>query len=558
MKRLRKISAVLMCAWAFPAAALAQQTSPPPPPAPLPTVTPSGNPSEPPGASPLPSPPPSLSPLVATPASIATNVGLQQNISIAGATGPVTATFDNKVASVSITGTTITLGPLRNGTATLHVVDSSNNASVEVPVRIAPNAGTIAPQVFLKVTGANPDPAFIAAQAALALTRATSVQPRAVLQLSPIAPPAAPLPVGSQTIINVPVTIAGGAQYLDVSGTTQIAVSNVAAAPFAPSLLFYSDDPERILGDGVLWRGTVTGAAPVRLYDYHENGTRPRHLLVALTTPSTATSSVQVVERFAGPNPDVMTVGHAVTRDFLINKTRNQGVVFDIAGNAPLFMHDVSMNQLDGVASAIDVNVLAGGPVTVTVLAVSAGVNPATLLDSAPLPGDGRNRHGVFALGNYGTKSLAYAAGAQDVTIDIGDREPTLQAVPPQSTGKDFGDYGVLFNLTFALTNPTALSQTVYLYEAPRGGPARANYLIDADPAPVELGCATSARAATDAPHRYQIRSFVLAPGASETHTVLTMTDGGSNLPITVGMTTTPPAAAVPPISAPDGCFPKP
>jgi len=115
-------------------------------------------------------------------------------------------------------------------------------------------------------------------------------------------------------IFGVPVTVLGGDQYLDVSDVMRVTVQHVAAQPFSPTILYYSDDPERIVNDGVLFRGTVTAGTPVRLYDYHENGTDPRRLVVVLSTTSTAPTTAQMVESFAGPNIDVMGVGHAVAR----------------------------------------------------------------------------------------------------------------------------------------------------------------------------------------------------------------------------------------------------
>ena len=37
-----------------------------------------------------------------------------------------------------------------------------------------------------------------------------------------------------------------------------------------------------------------------------------------------------------------------------------------------------------------------------------------------------------------------------------------------------------------------------------------------------------------------------------------TMTDGGSFYPIRLGVTATAPVPSAPPVTAPDGCFPKP
>lgn len=515
-------------------------------------------PSPVPSQSPSPSPVPSATPLaalIASPSALQSNIGKPVSVTIAGGTPPLTATLDPKLGGVTVSGAAVTLQPIRNGTATLHVSDA-NGAAVDVPVKIAPNAGTVAPALTVKVTGASVDPAFIAQQVSLALGRVTAALPGAVPQIGQIAAPALPLGPGGQTAFSVPVTIAGGDQYLDVSGTTQVSVQNVASAPFAPPLLYYSDDPERIESDGVLFRATLTTAQPVRLYDYHENGPQRRRLVVALQSASTAPSSLHVIEAFAGPNADVMSVGHAVTRNFLTYKPRNQGVVVDLDDGAPFYLRDLSAGNREGIAAATDFRLLLGGPVTLTVLAVSPGVNPATLLDAPVLAGDGKLRRGSFLLSDYGSLALNYTAGGADASTAIGDREPTVPKADPNEPGRDFGDYGVLFTMNVTLSNPTDTPQTLYFYESPRGGPARASYLVDGQL--FELGCGTSARSATAPPNRYQIGlPVLLAPHATQTHLIQTMTDGGSNLPIEVGVTATPPQPTTPPISAPDGCFPK-
>ena len=67
----------------------------------------------------------------------------------------------------------------------------------------------------------------------------------------------------------------------------------------------------------------------------------------------------------------------------------------------------------------------------------------------------------------------------------------------------------------------------------------------------VTLGCAR-------VPQPYLIAQLTLDPSSQRTVNVLTMADGGSNFPLEIGATATPPQATTPPQSAPDGCFPKP
>jgi hypothetical protein len=106
-----------------------------------------------------------------------------------------------------------------------------------------------------------------------------------------------------------------------------------------------------------------------------------------------------------------------------------------------------------------------------------------------------------------------------------------------------------LQTIAFSLNNPTDKPAVAYLYERPIGGIVRSTFFLDGTP--VEMGCVR------DASQRYQISTYALAPGATVPLTVATMTDGGSNYPIEIGVSATPPVAVTPAIDAADGCFPK-
>ncbi|HVA26591.1 MAG TPA: hypothetical protein VNF68_00315, partial [Candidatus Baltobacteraceae bacterium] len=81
------------------------------------------------------------------------------------------------------------------------------------------------------------------------------------------------------------------------------------------------------------------------------------------------------------------------------------------------------------------------------------------------------------------------------------------------------------------------------------GGIVRSSFVVDGNLD--QVGCVRL-------PVPYEISAFVLAPGGRYQSTVTTMTDGGSNYPLEIGITATPPQPSAPPISSPDGCFPKP
>ncbi len=500
-----------------------------------------------PQASPSPSPIPSGA-LSAEPASIALSPAQQRVVTVSGAIAPLAATSDRKLVMLAVdqSASTVTVTATQaTGNDTIHITSGTNQ--IDVPVRVAFAAGTVQKTATLKVTGSPVDPAWLAQQVAGLVARLTQVQPGAQVAMSAVTPAPSPLPPGAQAQFTVPVQIAGGDTYLDVNDATTVTVQNVDAGTFLPSFLLYDDDPERVNADGVLYRGTFDATRPARLYFYHDNGPQARRVVVILSSQSQDPSSVQIIDSTAGPNIDVMSVGHATSKNFLLYKPRNQGIVVDL--DTPYVLHDLAMQYRQGVAGTVGLRVLSGGPVNVTVVAVSPGVDPLTFLNQPQLPDDGHHRTGVFSLANYGTAQLAYAVGGPDAKFVYGDREPTPPNAVPNSPGHDYGDYGVLWNIGFTLANPTSAPATVFLYERPIGGVVRSSFLVG--DALIDMGCVR-------VPQPYQVGAYTLKPNQTYRLNVETMTDGGSNYPLEIGITQTPPQPTPPPISAPDGCFPKP
>jgi len=531
----------------------AQVPSPTPPPTPPALASPTPSASPPPPTSPAPSA--SASPaagLAVAPQSVAIPPGGFADVSVANASGDVAATFDKNLATATVDRAAhvvrVTAGAA-TGNDVMHLTDPSG-AQVDVPVRIAPYGGTLAQTLTLNVTGTPADPDWVAAQIRDLLRRSTELQPGAQATYG-VAPLPAPLASGARTSVSVPVQIAGGADYLDVAGTTVVNVQNMTLDPFTPTLLLYDDDPEKITGDGPLFRATVQPGEPVRLYYYHDSDSAQHRIVMFLSATTAEPTPVHVVAATGGPNVDVMTVGHNVSRNYVLSKLRNQGVVIDLAqdrGDYPFL--DVTFGGGAGIAGAVDMRVLGGGPVTVALLAVPAGADADTIAQiaiQAPLPKDGHNRSGIFKLdGGYGNAYKNYVAGGPDVSLVYGDAGPTAADA---DAGRDAGDYGVLQTIAFSLNNPTDKPAVAYLYERPIGGIVRSTFFLNGTA--VEMGCVR------DPSQRYQISTYALAPGATVPLTVATMTDGGSNYPIEIGVSASPPVAVTPAIDAPDGCFPK-
>ena len=473
-------------------------------------------------------------------------------ITIANSTGPVTPAIDNPIVTWSIDQNahvvTITAGQTL-GRAVLTISDGSGQ-QVVIPVRVAVDAARLLSQaVTLQYTGNPVDQMWLQGTVQRTLRRYVQVQQPGVQAQTSFNLPAALAP-GSIGAFDAQIQVPGNDSYYPVKAVVNVNLQNVAAQAFTPPVLFYDDDPEHIAGEGVLYRGHIQPGTPVRLYYYHDNNAQPRDLAVVFSAPS-GSSTVQLIDASAGPNIDVMTVGHNVTRDFLNRKPINEGLVTTVGPDTPYIAERFALQPLNGAAGNIDMSILSGGALDVTVLAVAQNTPDSAipgLLTQPQLPGDGHHRTGVFNISGYAQDTLSYRVGGDDVSLDYGlHSPPTVE--PPD--GRDFGEYGVWRILNFSVTNPTGQPATLYLYEQPMGGPVRSSFLINGAPPLAEISCARASE-------RYQVGSAISAPPGATTIQLQTMTDGGSFYPLEVGLTATPPSPAPPPISAPNGCFPKP
>jgi hypothetical protein len=424
-------------------------------------------------------------------------------------------------------------------------------ASSPVAPAALPAAGKIPATLTLDITGSpGADAAFLDEQIRAALDRAIrpTLRPGASIAYGPIVPwPLLPLVTGERAAVNVTVTITGDDVSAPLQGVTLIVLNSETVPRAEPAVLFLSDDPEYLLGEGMIYRGDVTVDRAARLYYYHSDIGLPRDLDIVLT--ANAPSRVHLIGSAAGPDLDVMAVGHAVSRDYLRYRENGEGTVTNLVPGKAFVVRHALLLQGEVVAGVVDVRVLSGGPVAASVVASPAGGRPEAYLAGPRVAFDGHHRHGAFDVSSYGTIAASYAVGGEPKSVQYGGRSPTPQNLDPRDDGHDYGDYGVARRVTFALANTTDVSRLVYFYEKPLGGPVRSSFVIDGQLK--EIGCARL-------PQRYGIMTYQLPPHSSGASTIVTMTDGGSFYPLELGITETPPLPDTPAIGASDGCSPNP
>jgi hypothetical protein len=413
-----------------------------------------------------------------------------------------------------------------------------------------PIAGVIPPTLEVQITGSpSADAAFISGQIRDALDRAIrpTLAPGAAIDYGPIAPfPIAPLAAGAQAVYTLTVSLSGVGGVAPINGVATVNVTNVVNAYVAPVMLFLSDDPEYVRSEGLIARNDVTAARPARLYYYHSDIGVPRDLDVLLT--AAAPTRVHVIASGAGPELDVLDVGHAVTRDLLYSQHANEGTIVDLVPGVPFSVRHALMLQGEVVAGSVDVAVLSGGTATLSVIASAAGGSAAAYLNGPRQYYDGHHRHGAFALAGYGDLAATFTVGGPPAAVQYGARVPTPANLVAGDDGRDYGDYGVVHRIVFTMVNATDDPHPVFLYEKPLGGPVRSTFVIDGTFK--EIGCVRLEQP-------YYVATYQLPPHSTSASTTVTMTDGGSFYPIEYGVTDAAPESFTPRVGSPDGCSPN-
>lgn len=488
------------------------------------------------------------------------NAGTCTRLVVSGGVPPyaAAATAGNVAATVQPDGSII-VAAIRNGRDAVTISDAAS-ATLTVPVLVAPDAGVLPASVALRFAGGGLSAEFAAVVLAAELARRAHVQPGARVA----AVSARLLPAGLSTTApwsgTIPVTLSGQDRWRDVQGSVPVQIDVVTLPPLEPAQLFYSDDPETILGNqaGVVFRTALSAQTPTtRLFAYHEFETVGRQLFLVLR--SAGTSHVQLVGDVAGPSYTTYA-GHTMTVRYLQARRLGRSTIATVDAD-PVVIEIGSRSEAQRLVTAIyDLRLLDGDAIDVFVVAGFASGDPTPLAliaapPALPIVQDLHDRSGVYPLDALGPIMLSAAVtdGKYRRPAAIGTSAVVGAWAVPPIVGKRYlgGDYGVVRPFRLTMTNATDQPGTIYFYVAPSGGGATTSILFDGDgltadgkPKIVEPPCLVGSKTAPAFTDRYLLRPFTIAPTRGGAPVVVTgefMTDGGSTYPAELGLALDPP-----------------
>ena len=505
------------------------------------TPLPGAQPSE--SASPSESPPESPSPQESTPPPSPQPVTLADASSLVilghGATVHVLSPVSGLVSLSGFDATivravfnpidrTIDLLGLRAGSTTITATDMFG-LSATLAVTVQAYAGKAYPSTEVSITG---DPAaadFVVEEALKAASLVAYPESGARVVTDPTTVRGArQLDGDDATTVYVPLSIVG-AGYASYHQTVAVHVINFAQPEVAPTNLLVSDFPETIVENGTLFYADVNFDDPARLLYYHYAAPQSaaRRVLVKAQNNTPFTSMLQLISGIAGPDPNILAVGHESTKRFIVHEAAGEGEIFSVPANATVNVVDQLLPGGALVSGLMQIRVVNGAGVRVAVVVQDAADTPIGPISDTLLSSAVKHARGVYQVPEF-LYDISYTVDGDPGELLIG-KLPLPNMVQGEVLG---GDYGVKQSASVTLLNPTPATRRVGMWFEPRGGRATGTFLIDGQL--VQLHPVDPGRPAL-------VRTFDVPAGGYRRITLVTMPEGGSSYPVRVSFATQPP-----------------
>lgn len=405
--------------------------------------------------------------------SVAVPVDETRRVSLSGtATGPVTlATEGDECATVELDGSTGEIVVFGKAPGKLTVRVSRGGASAEFTVWVKKYAGRLGETPVAEVTGDLTPGSLVKQVAQACYLKGIEREPGTIVKLLGAPTGVRALPRGEIAEIGFPVLVTGDG-YLPLKTTARVTVRNRPLTPAETRVLLYSNDPESIREFGTLYQGLVTNAGPVRLMFHHQNRSgRTITFQVHLLNPHDTPAEVQVIQAEAGPVIDTIQVGHRAGERYLSASKSDVGYILQVPAKSVRTVYTTAMPQLRTVSGIYGFRVLSGGSLVTEVTSSAEPTKPPITPDILTTA---QSEPHTYPNPQKDLK-YRYVVGEPWTFVPIG-----RQAISgTRANRKLFGNYGVLYNITVEVSNPTNSMQTVRVVMAPEAGWARGAFFIE-------------------------------------------------------------------------------
>jgi hypothetical protein len=299
-----------------------------------------------------------------------------------------------------------------------------------------------------------------------------------------------------------------------------VTLNNIAVPRISPDILMVSDYPEKLTENGTLFSADLKREVPSRFLYFHYNppGQPDRRIVLVAQNQSNEPATLQYISG-RGASKYEMEAGHNATKDFLVDVVQNQGRLLQIPANATQVIAQQNMPAGAIVTNLLQLRVLEGSTVHLTLVAQNASDDPETALTTGQLlTSTVKHARGIYTVPEF---HFATQWNVNDAYLEL----PIGQLPLPNSLAGEAlsGDYGVLESFVVNVQNPLRTPQSIAIYETPRGGHATGTYLID------NVLVQSHQTAAFT---RFKVRQYVIPAKGFVRVTIVTMPEAGSSYPL--------------------------
>jgi len=198
---------------------------------------------------------------------------------------------------------------------------------------------------------------------------------------------------------------------------------------------------------------------------------------------------------------------------------QNQGRLIQIPGDATQVIAAQDMPAKSIVTNLMQLRILEGSSVHLTLVAQNASDDPSTALTTGQLlTSTVKHARGIYTIPEFHF-STQWNVNDPYLELPIG-QIPLPNTLAGQALS---GDYGVLESFVVNVQNPLPTPQNIAIYENPRGGYATGTYLID--------GVLLQSHQVPPF-SRYKLRQYVVPAKGFVRVTIVTMPEAGSSYPL--------------------------
>jgi hypothetical protein len=238
--------------------------------------------------------------------------------------------------------------------------------------------------------------------------------------------------------------------------------------------LFFSDHPEVLHQNGLLFSAGIIPLKPIRLNYYHQNGRgEPERLLVVFlenfySTPALASFT----DSSPPPSSSIMETGHKATVLFLKKYSLKTEKIITIPPHHFAILSKQILKQEELGTGFIQIQELKGPPLALIV----SSQKPYLPIQTKYIKQYSNDPH---AKGGYVIPHLFFSA-----VYKIGDPEKNILLgdlpLPNLLPGKPLkGSYGMIWEGKILIFNPSAAAKNVSFWFEPRGGSATATFILN-------------------------------------------------------------------------------